>query len=138
MRESITCFLVDDDEDDHEIFEIALKKTGKNYRLVSARNGADALQKLENEDSFKPDFIFLDLNMPVMNGKACLQEIKQKTRLTAIPVIIYSTSSYAKDIEEVKRLRATHFFTKPSSTNVLTTILLALFQKETLPFLLPY
>ena len=138
MTNTFTCLLVDDDEDDLEIFEIALNDTGESYQCITAANGVDALQKLEKEEAFTPDFIFLDLNMPVMNGVECLREIKKNVRLRDIPVIIYSTSSYIKDIEEMKRLGAAHFFTKPSSIDALSKILLALFQKESLPFSLSH
>jgi len=138
MAKNLICLLVDDDEDDREIFEIALKDTGAPFDYLAESNAEDALQKLKNEETFIPDFIFLDLNMPIMNGKQCLREIKEIPRLRAVPVIIYTTSSYIKDIEETKQLGASHFFTKPSSTGALTKILSALFQNETLPFSLSH
>ena len=58
--------------------------------------------------------IFLDLNMPRLNGKQCLAELKREAHLRDIPVIIYSTSSEKRDIEETSRLGAAHFLTKPN------------------------
>ena len=134
MFEGATCFLIDDDPDDREIFCIALEDTNKGFKCITAPNGKEALQKLSTDDSFRPDYIFLDLNMPVMNGKQCLQEIKKIPRLESVPVIIYTTSSYVKDMEETKELGATHFLTKPSRIDRLTRLLEELIENNNLPF----
>ena len=72
----------------------------------------EAMDKL-NQD-FKPDFIFLDLNMPRMNGRQCLTELKKQPGLCNIPVVIYTTSSENRDREETLALGAAAFITKPS------------------------
>src|SRR6188768_1302113 len=100
----LTCFLIDDDEDDHEIFGMALEEVNKNYRCITALNGQDALEKLNADKTLVPDFIFLDLNMPVMSGKQFLQEIHHFPLPHPVPVIIYTTSSFQKDIDETKQL----------------------------------
>lgn len=134
MFEGATCFLIDDDADDREIFCIALEDTNKGFNCITSPNGKDALNKLMNDDTFNPDYIFLDLNMPVMNGKQCLQEIKKIPRLASVPVIIYTTSSYIKDMEEARELGATHFLTKPSRIDKLTKLLVELIENKDLPF----
>jgi len=132
--QDFVCLLIDDDFDDHEIFAIALNDADKTYKCVTAKNGVDALEKLNTDETFIPDYIFLDLNMPLMSGKQCLKELKKIPRLSHTPVIIYTTSSYEKDIEEVKKLGAAHFLVKPSSIDSLTQILSKLFQKQGLSF----
>jgi CheY-like chemotaxis protein len=117
---NLTCFLVDDDVDDLEIFALAVEDLRVGVHCVTAADGIDALEKLRNDDGFTPDFIFLDLNMPRMNGKQCLLEIKKIQRLSSTPVIIYSTSSNRKDIDDTLKLGASHFLTKPSSISSLT------------------
>jgi len=109
------CFMVDDDIDDQEIFLIALDEIEENVKCVFANDGFEALQKLHGDPFFEPDYIFLDLNMPRMNGKQCLAELKKINRLSSIPIIIYSTSSDRKFINETNQLGATAYFTKPSS-----------------------
>lgn len=126
MHKTLTCFLVDDDEDDREIFCIALRDLGSHIICVQANDGMDALEKLDNP-KFSPDFIFLDLNMPRMNGKECITEIKKNERLTEVPVVIYSTSSNAVDKHDAKRLGAVHFFTKPPSISALSKALSEIF-----------
>ena len=112
MKKNSTVFLVDDDMDDQEIFALALAEVDNSIACVMAKNGMDALTQLR-ESRFRPDCIFLDLNMPRMNGKQCLKEIKSHADLTMIPVIIYSTSSETRDIEETKALGAMAFIIKP-------------------------
>ncbi|MGC1242901.1 MAG: response regulator [Chryseosolibacter sp.] len=112
IRRNYTVFLVDDDDDDQEIFALALAEVDDSIACVTAKNGMEALDKL-GESKFRPDFIFLDLNMPRMNGKQCLREIKNQVALSKIPVVIYSTSSEKRDIEETKALGAAAFITKP-------------------------
>lgn len=130
------CFLVDDDQDDREIFEIALENANSSYQCVSAKNGVDALNIINDDLSFDPDFIFIDLNMPYLSGKECLKAIKDNERFASTPVIIYTTSSYGKDIEETKKLGASHFIVKPPGINGLASMLSAVLNKKDLPYLL--
>jgi CheY-like chemotaxis protein len=136
MTQGITCFLLDDDTDDLEIFELALHEIDSSYKCVTALNGSEAIQKLKGDRSFIPDYIFIDLNMPVMNGKQFLSEVKNLPSIKGIPLVICSTSSTWNDIEETKQLGATHYIIKPSSIPELTAILTDLFNKKDLPFLL--
>jgi DNA-binding response OmpR family regulator len=115
MHEKITCFLIDDDDDDQEIFSLALNNIDEAINCVMANDGIDALNKLSLDDNFTPDFIFLDLNMVRMNGRECLIEIKKIERLQEVPIIIYSTSSEQKDISETKLLGAADYIIKPPS-----------------------
>ncbi len=62
------------------------------------------------------DAIFLDLNMPRLNGFQCLDQLKKNEKTSVIPVIIYTTSKQKGDIEEVRRLGAAHYITKPGCT----------------------
>jgi CheY-like chemotaxis protein len=124
-----TCFLIDDDVDDQEIFVMALGQISVHFQCIVANNGNEGLQKLKQE-TVLPDYIFLDLNMPRMNGKECLKELKRNDRLKNIPVIIYTTSSSKTDIADTLRLGAAGFITKPFSLQELTETLAHFFQKE--------
>jgi DNA-binding response OmpR family regulator len=133
MNERI-CFLIDDDIDDQEIFTLALKQVRPQFTCFTAGNGYEALEKLDDEH-FIPHYIFLDLNMPRMNGKECLREIRKIKHLSHVPVVIYSTSSSIIDIRDTQALGATDFITKPFSIAELNEILTSLFLKYREPLL---
>lgn len=115
MTPPLVFFLADDDEDDRMLFQEALAEVDKEIRCIMVRNGREALDVLQNEMLLLPDYIFLDLNMPMLNGLQCLAELKQIELLRHIPVIMYSTSSDKDSREESKRLGAVDFFVKPSN-----------------------
>jgi CheY-like chemotaxis protein len=120
MSEKI-CFLVDDDEDDCEIFQLALQHF-ENVKCVVCNNAKEAIEKLK-DDTFQPDFIFLDLNMPLMTGAECLVEIRKMKKLKDTPVWMYSTSSQHGDKISLEKLGATGFITKPTHLSMLIKIL---------------
>lgn len=121
-------FLIDDDEDDREIFSLALNASNPSSTYVTATNGEDALRILEDQPDFIPDFIFLDLNMPFMDGRSCLKELKKIPKLRDVPIIMFTTSSYTKDIEDTLKLGASHYLIKPTSLNSLVAILISFFE----------
>ena len=105
--------IVDDDKEDRFFFSSAIRKYNPSFECVEAENGVDALEQLRMGAEL-PDFNFLDLNMPKMDGKECLIELKKDNALKNIPVIIYSTSDYKVDKEISKQLGADYFLTKLS------------------------
>ena len=123
MNNSITFLLVDDDNDDTDLFQDVLKDIDPSLHFISAVNGQEALELLRNGNGSLPNLIFLDLNMPIMGGKQCLQELKNDDKLKGIPVIIYTTSSHSKDIEQTIQGGAVCFITKPVSVRELKNIL---------------
>jgi CheY-like chemotaxis protein len=123
MRDSKICLLVDDDLDDHEIFSIALQEANTPIELVRAYDGVEALEHLNDSRQALPDFIFLDLNMPRMNGKQCLEQLKQQEDFKDIPVVIYSTSSEIKDLMDAQDLGAIAFIVKSPSIRELAMAL---------------
>lgn len=131
----VRCFLIDDDADDREIFSIALRGLALETELHTASNGVEGIQILKDQKDFKPDFVFLDLNMPKMSGKECLLEIRRMPHLDVIPVIIYSTSTQENDIEETKEMGAKHFLPKPVRIKDLEISLRFILQKEAVEYL---
>ena|SRR4029079_9606048 len=114
--------LIDDDEDDQEIFRTALENVNLDVSCTSLNNASEALDKLRS-NQLQPDLIFLDLNMPVMNGQQFLMEIKNDDELNDIPVVILSTSSHRTTIELTKELGAMDFYSKPDKFEDLIGIL---------------
>jgi PleD family two-component response regulator len=113
-----TILIVDDDSDDRALFSEAITKVDPELNLQIGFNGLMALNKVKEE---KPDLIFLDINMPVMDGWRCLSALKSTESTKDIPVIMYSTSSYIEDIDRAISMGALCFFTKPYGFNDLKT-----------------
>ncbi|KAA0992899.1 response regulator [Dyadobacter aurulentus] len=118
--------LIDDDEDDHEIFLSALENVSHPVNCVTLSNAVIALEKLTRNE-LKTDLIFLDLNMPLMNGQEFLAEIKSRPDLREIPVIVLSTSASQSTAQQSKDLGAADFITKPDSYDELVRILKTIF-----------
>jgi CheY-like chemotaxis protein len=86
---------IDDDQEDWELLEQALKKLDPKIIVRQAENGRAALSLLKQSKHFHdlPCPIVLDLNMPGMNGKDVLKEIKNDEKLAALPLVIFTTAS---------------------------------------------
>jgi len=109
-----TFLLADDDHDDVDMFREALMIIDPSIVFYHARDGRGVLEKLENKSLEKPDIIFLDINMPIMNGWECLAHLKQHELYRNIPVFVYSTASHYREVEKAIELGALCFFTKPT------------------------
>ncbi|HZZ76479.1 MAG TPA: response regulator [Puia sp.] len=123
---SKTFLLADDDPDDVALFKEALSIIDPSIIFYFAQDGKAALDKLGDKNLEEPDIIFLDINMPVMNGWECLAKIKLNQSYSYIPVVIYSTASYRKEMEKAFEMGALCFFTKPTDFKDLITNLKAI------------
>jgi CheY-like chemotaxis protein len=110
MKNSKSVFLVEDDEDDQKFFMEALNEMSNLKLYAIAKNGREAIQILENSQS-QPDIIFMDINMPLMNGIECLAEMKKRETMKNIPVVILSTDTGR--FEKIKQLGGNGFIKKP-------------------------
>src|SRR5690606_37288921 len=117
----MTILNVDDDLEDIEIFCEAVRDIDPSIICLVAKSAEEALQIL-NSDIELPQFIFLDINMPKIDGNVCLREIKNDKRLSSIPVIMYSTHTRTSDLEIYKKLNA-GFLVKQTSYNELVAAL---------------
>jgi CheY-like chemotaxis protein len=111
---SLCIMIVDDDVDDIDIFIDAVHEIEPGILCLSARNGLDAIKTIYNADE-KPDYIFVDLNMPKLNGKQFIAELRKNDLFDGVKVIIYSTSKLEKDQDDAQSLGADGFITKPTS-----------------------
>jgi len=119
--------LIDDDLDDQEIFCLAAQDVDESIECRCESDSIDAIEKLTVNASLTPDCIFIDMNMPRMNGKQCLIEIKKIDRLKNIPIFMCSTSSDPRVIAETKQLGAVDFIVKPSTLSEFTRTLSQVF-----------
>lgn len=113
-KKRLHIFLVDDDADDRMLFQEAMSEVDPKAKL-SVADGCDMLLKLSKIEHDKPDMIFLDLNMPGLNGFECLDEIKNKQHFGNVPVIIYSTTANPEQVKKTYNRGATLYMQKPSS-----------------------
>lgn len=130
MTEPLICLLIDDDHDDSEMFQLAIERTRIPVDCIVAHNAIQALKLLRDDEEMIPDFIFVDLNMPLMNGRECIVELKKMGKLRDSTIIVYSTSSNKQEIKEMLELGAAHFITKPSDINLLEQALIDCFQHK--------
>jgi CheY-like chemotaxis protein len=115
--------LVDDDPDEHLLFQDALKELPGSPKLAYAHDGQQLMQLLNDEKAQLPAIIFLDLNMPRMTGFECLQEIRKSSKLTQIPVVIFSTTSQTQAIDKVYEQGANYYIRKPNTFAMLKEVI---------------
>jgi CheY-like chemotaxis protein len=107
-------FYADDDPDDREIFCDAIQEINPGIKVVLSKDGQEAFEILSGQMQ-PPDYIFLDINMPRMNGIECMAMLKSDARLRSVPVIICSTTSNSSEIEKILMLGAENFIPKANS-----------------------
>ena len=122
MADPFKILLIDDDEDDREFFMIALEDLPFKAECMVALGAKEAYEILETSEEL-PHIIFLDLNMPIIYGRACMLELKKKPSVEHIPVVIFSTSNEQRDIADTRKLGASDFMTKPTDLTKLTAYL---------------
>ena len=113
----IEILLLEDEPADAYLVKMALRESKINANLshvIDGREGLDFLQKTEKyADSPRPDLIFLDLNMPRMNGYEFLAEVKKNPKLGDIPIIVLTTSDAESDVIRSYKLGASSYISKP-------------------------
>ena len=121
-------FVVDDDNTQAMMLQDYLSK----YSTITVHiynSGEDCLAHMDLE----PEIIFLDLNMPLMNGFEFLILLKTEVKLSGIPVIIFSTSDNPSDKKRARDLGALRFITKTADIQLLKRDLIQIFNSELLP-----
>ncbi|HET8865997.1 MAG TPA: response regulator [Gracilimonas sp.] len=115
--------LTDDDEDDRLVFKEILQEMDKDIILHMMNDGKQLMDFLAKKNNPLPHIVFLDLNMPNMNGIECLKEIRSHEKYNDISIAIYSTSTSEKDIEETFLNGANIYITKPAAYSDLKKVL---------------
>lgn len=106
--------LIDDDNEDQGIFSDAIKEVDSSIEFLSEFNSDQAILHLSEMKKDRPEIIFLDMNMPRLNGKQLLSELKRNPATESIPVVMCSTFFGEMDVREIKRLGAVHHMVKPT------------------------
>jgi CheY-like chemotaxis protein len=114
---SIDLMLVEDDAGDVMLIREAFAGHDRVNEIRLARDGVEALEQLHDPEQPLPDLILLDLNLPRMDGRELLAELKSDRRLGRIPVVVLSTSDAQKDIVRSYELHANAYVSKPVDLN---------------------
>jgi CheY-like chemotaxis protein len=113
----IDVLLVEDDPGDALMTQEAFEHHKIRNQLHVVRDGIEALQFLRHEEPYedapRPGLILLDLNLPKMDGREVLAEIKADATLRPIPVVVLTTSEAEEDILRSYNLHANAYVTKP-------------------------
>jgi len=110
-KPGLNILLVEDDSDDILFFREALQKLEIRNEVSVARDCEELFSHFENDSSF--DVIFLDINLPLMDGKQCLKQIKTSEKYKDVPIIMFTGSSQPGDVEETYEYGAHYHVVKP-------------------------
>ena len=116
----LVILIADDDADDRLLAQDALLESGTQARLFFVADGVELLDYLRRSagdapETPAPDLLLLDLNMPRLDGRAALAQIKNDPRLKTLPVVVLSTSGADTDISYCYRNGANSYITKAVS-----------------------
>lgn len=130
MKTSYTILYVDDDLDDLMLITDAFQKYTPNIEITHAHNGLEGLATLErmHKNGEEPCLVIVDINMPGMDGKEMLQEMRRQVQFQHLPVVLFSTSNLKEDQLHAQGLGA-DFITKPVSFSNLQSLVKAFIGK---------
>jgi CheY-like chemotaxis protein len=125
-----TILMAEDDPDDRLLTQEALREAELNNDILFVENGEELLNYLRRSGNFsdkskfpKPRLILLDLNMPKMDGREALEEIKADPKLRSIPIIVLTTSKAEEDIIKTYNLGISGYITKPVAFDELIEVM---------------
>lgn len=132
-RASINLLIAEDDLEDRMLLQDALTESRLANELRFVSDGEELLEYLRHEGRYasapaapRPGLILLDLNMPKMDGREALRELKLDPNLRHIPVVVLTTSKAEEDIFRTYDLGVSSFITKPVSFQGLVEVVQAL------------
>lgn len=118
--------LVEDDSDDRLLAREAWEETGLEAELRFVENGAEMLDYLQHRGAYasaesapRPSLVLLDLNLPRMDGREALREIRRDPALKRMPVVVFTTSRADTDIVTMYELGANSYIAKPTAFEAL-------------------
>jgi CheY-like chemotaxis protein len=113
----LTILMADDDEDDRDLARDAFQDAGLEGEIRFVIDGQDLLDYLRDQDRQaqhdRPAIVVLDLNMPRMDGREALTEMKADDSLCEIPVVVLTTSKDTQDVQRCYCAGASSFIAKP-------------------------
>ena len=117
MSKRFNILLVEDNEEEAQLFEMALREIGPRLSLYWVATGDEAVEALQGRDRFKNllgvDIVIMDVNLPGTDGFQTLERIRQDPALVSKPVIMMSSSRAMSDIQRGYKSRANSYVVKP-------------------------
>ncbi|KMP11398.1 hypothetical protein UR09_02100 [Candidatus Nitromaritima sp. SCGC AAA799-A02] len=110
----------EDDDEDYFLIEDACRESAVSHRTFRVKDGEQLLKGLQDPEKvfgsvIEPTVVFLDLNMPGMDGIQALKEIKSHPNLCHIPIVILTTSRAEEEVARAYQLGVNSFLQKPIS-----------------------
>jgi CheY-like chemotaxis protein len=108
---SVKILLVEDDYDDIQYFSDTLYRLSTSVFLTTIQDGNTAYQLLKSQEC-SPDYIFLDLNLPILDGVALLRKMRDDSSILNVPIIVHTASVNKAHLDECKELGISRFVAK--------------------------
>lgn len=126
----VTLLIADDDADDRMMIREAIEENRMQNDVRFVNDGAELLEYLRRQGKYSnpahsplPGLILLDLNMPKVDGRTALREIKQDPSLRQIPIVVLTTSKAEEDVSSARHLGVDSFVTKPVTFSALVEMI---------------
>ena len=130
ITKQMSIILVDDDQEDRELFSEAISEIVETVNLKTFNDGSEIIEyfKVKDNRANLPSILFLDINMPLVNGLEALQILRTELKMNDLSIAMYSTSNLEVNIEEALILGANVYITKPTSYEKLKHVLYKVLQ----------
>lgn len=135
MNDNFTIIIADDDSDDQEFLISTIQEINPQCNILCVPNGEELIAVLWGDNkncdpAFQnPDLIFLDLNMPLLDGYESLRLIRAKLNLKSVPVFVLTTSEFEYDRIKSVAYGANGFYSKPMTPGGIKNIVMEIFSK---------
>jgi CheY-like chemotaxis protein len=122
------CLIVEDDLDDQDFFKVAIASLPYQIDCKWVNNGVEALEYFENHPDFEPEFIFIDFQMPKMDGLECFKRLKEFPQTQKSKIFLFSSLDKVERDEENRSTY--HLIQKPNSIQEIIQLLNSIFEKN--------
>jgi len=112
--------LIDDDREEYEFITSAFESLNVKAEVIQMQDCFDVSATIKEHN---PDMVFIDINMPSINGIDCLKAVRAEKKFENLPIIIYSTSNSIADVQESFKHKANLYVVKPNTFSKLTASL---------------
>jgi len=129
---SKTAILIDDDQDDLDILEESIKDYSPEIACFQFTSATNAIDSILAGSTLLPDFIFVDYNMPLVNGEECVREFRKNHDFDETIIVVMSTSISAKVATQLSSMGANYTFQKPASYKAYQGIIAKIIPSKTL------